>query len=154
MDYVWYFCSVLLALLQTLIIEIPLYWLFKRHNSIKYIITISVVTSITNIVMNISMIYIKLNHPNQNDIIYLYIPFEIGALLVESFSIFYFLKNKAFLVSLIANAASLLLGIVLNYFISMLVEINLYALIIILIIYAISFLIEYFFIIKASVHDN
>ena len=104
--------EIILALMITLAIEVNIYIFLDKKNIFLWL-----ASTIMNIVLNVSMnslIYLVTSEYGQ--IIYL-ICFEIGTFIVEALILFLIFKYKlwkCFLFAFIANAASLIIGLLVN----------------------------------------
>jgi hypothetical protein len=104
--------NILLALLLTLILEMPFYFIFNKK-SLVYLLTVYSMNIVLNITMNLLLIFVFKNHYVASLII-----MELLVFLIEGFIIFWF-KNihyKGFLISLGANSISLGIGLLINFF--------------------------------------
>ena len=104
--------NIILALMITLAIEVNIYIFLDRKNIFLWL-----ATSIMNVVLNFSMnMLVYLIHSEYGQVLY-FICFEIGTFIVESLIIFFIFKYKiwkCFLFAFIANAASLIIGLLVN----------------------------------------
>ena len=104
--------NIILALMITLAIEVNIYIFLDKKNIFLWL-----TATIMNIVLNVSMnLLVYLVQSEYGQILY-YICFEIGTFIVEALIIFFIFKYniwKCFLFALIANVASLIIGLLMN----------------------------------------
>ena len=103
----------ILPLSITLAIETGIYMILK-HKNLKLFIVVSILNLILNPLMNVELSYIE-----EKLIYYLVLSAaEIATILIESLVVYLFIKEKylkVLLYSLIANAASFLVGFILSF---------------------------------------
>jgi len=106
------FFALFLSLLLTLVIEVPLYFIFNRK-SLNYLLVIYAMNIALNLVMNLLLVYVF----TYRYIVALAI-MEVIVVLIEGFAIFWFknIRYKGFLIALGANSVSLGIGLLLNQF--------------------------------------
>ena len=104
--------NILFALLLTLILEVPFYFIFNKK-SLVYLLTVYSMNIILNIAMNLLLVFAFKDYYVASLII-----MEVLVFLIEGFIIFWFknIRYKGFLISLGANAISLGIGLLFNYF--------------------------------------
>lgn len=107
--------NILIALLMTLVIETPIYYLLLKiykNNKIKDILTIILMNIVTNLSLNILLLFI----PN-NLLIILFL--EGIIFLIEGIIIFLIINRSffSFLYATISNLISYLLGLIYSHFI-------------------------------------
>ena len=109
--------EIILALMITLAVEVNIYIFLDRKNIFLWL-----AATIMNIVLNVSMnMLVYLINSEYGQVLY-FICFEIGTFIVEALIIFFIFKYKiwkCFLFALIANAASLTIGLLINRWVTM-----------------------------------
>ncbi len=104
--------NLLLALLLTLVLEVPFYFIFNKK-SLVYLLTVYSMNIVLNITMNLLLIFVFKDHYVPSLII-----MELLVFLIEGFIIFWFknIRLKGFLISIGANSISLGIGLLFNQF--------------------------------------
>lgn len=105
--------NLIYALLLTLIIELPICFFCFKNKNYKSLLMIIITNFITNISMN--LIYIYINNSLQFLII-----LEIIVFCLEGLAYYLLLQQniKSYLISFIANLISLVIGLIINNFVS------------------------------------
>ena len=106
--------SIVIALMATLAIEVNIFIFLKRDNIFLWL-----VASIMNVVLNVGMNVLLYFMPTTFWYWFTLSVYEIATLIIEGLIIFLIFKYKFFkclLVSLIANVASFLVGLLINEF--------------------------------------
>lgn len=106
--------SIVIALMITLAIEVNIFIFLKRDNIFLWL-----VASIMNVILNVGMNVLLYFMPTTFWYWFTLSVYEISTLIIEGLIIFLIFKYKFFkclLVSLIANAASFLVGSLINQF--------------------------------------
>ncbi|MFA7700981.1 MAG: hypothetical protein WCX85_03820 [Bacilli bacterium] len=135
----------LLPLLLTLVIEIPIYFVFNKK-SFEYLLVIYVMNIVLNLLMNVLLIFVFNSHYAIALVI-----MEIIIFLSEGFIIFWFknIRYKGFIIALGANLASLGIGLAFNHF-RLLMSLPLIMSVILTIIFVIEFVLIFLHIINSS----
>lgn len=104
--------NLILALLLTLVLEIPFYFIFNKK-SFSYLLTVYSMNIVLNLAMNVLLMFVFKNYYVVSLII-----MEILVFLSEGFIIFWFknIRFKGFLISIGANSISLGVGLLFNQF--------------------------------------
>lgn len=137
--------NILLALLLTLILEVPFYFIFNKK-SLVYLLSVYSMNIILNIAMNLLLVFAFKDYYVASLII-----MEVLVFLIEGFIIFWFknIRYKGFLISLGANAISLGIGLLFNYFrLSAIFPLGM--LIILLTVFIVEFTFIFLFLLKKS----
>jgi len=102
--------NLILALLLTLVLEVPFYLIFNKK-SLSYLLTVYSMNIILNLTMNLLLIFVFKNYYVTSLII-----MEVLVFLIEGFIIFWFknIRFKGFLISIGANSISLGIGLLFN----------------------------------------
>lgn len=106
--------SIVIALMITLAIEVNIFIFLKRDNIFLWL-----VASIMNVILNVGMNVLLYFMPTTFWYWFTLSVYEISTLIIEGLIIFLIFKYKFFkclLVSLIANVASFLVGLLINEF--------------------------------------
>ena len=106
--------SIVIALMITLAIEVNIFIFLKRDNIFLWL-----VASIMNVILNVGMNVLLYFMPTTFWYWFTLSVYEIATLIIEGLIIFLIFKYKFFkclLVSLIANIASFLVGLIINQF--------------------------------------
>lgn len=106
--------SIVIALMVTLAIEVNIFIFLKRDNIFLWL-----VASIMNVILNVGMNVLLYFMPTTFWYWFTLSVYEIATLIIEGLIIFLIFKYKFFkclLVSLIANTASFLVGLLINEF--------------------------------------
>jgi len=108
------FFYLILPLLLTLVIEIPIYFLFNKQ-SIKYLLVVYLMNIVLNVLMNCYLLFVFGATSAYVDAL---IVMELIVFAVEAFAIYWFknIRFKAFLIAYVANSVSLLIGLLFNRF--------------------------------------
>ncbi|HOZ02527.1 MAG TPA: hypothetical protein PKV57_01795 [Bacilli bacterium] len=104
--------SLILALLLTLVLEVPFYFIFNKK-SLSYLLTVYSMNIVLNLAMNVLLMFVFKDYYVASLII-----MEILVFLSEGFIIFWFknIRFKGFLISIGANSISLGIGLLFNQF--------------------------------------
>ena len=106
--------SIVIALMITLAIEVNIFIFLKRDNILLWL-----VASIMNVILNVGMNVLLYFMPTTFWYWFTLSIYEISTLIIEGLIVFLIFKYKFFkclLVSLIANVASFLVGLLINQF--------------------------------------
>ena len=108
------FFYLILPLLLTLVIEIPIYFLFNKQ-SIKYLLVVYLMNIVLNVLMNCYLLFVFGATSLYFDAL---IIMELIVFAIEAFAIYWFrnIRFKALLIAYVANSASLLIGLLCNRF--------------------------------------
>ncbi len=125
--------ELILPLLITLIIEVPIYFLFYKK-SLSYLLVIYVMNIVLNVSMNLLLRYVFFR-----DYYLALIIMEVIVVIIEAFIIFWYqeIRYKGLYIALAANLASLGIGLALNQ-IPVLMSPNLMVIIIFLVLFIIE----------------
>lgn len=131
------FFYLILPLLLTLVIEIPIYFLFNKQ-SIKYLLVVYLMNIVLNVLMNCCLLFVFSATSAYVDAL---IVMELIVFAVEAFAIYWFknIRFKAFLIAYVANSASLLIGLLFNRF-NLLVSFPIIIMILLLVIFITEFI--------------
>lgn len=141
----------LLPLLLTLVIEIPIYFLFNKH-SIKYLLVVYLMNIILNVLMNCIMLFI---FSATSSYFASLIIMELIVFAIETFAIYWFrnIRFKALLIAYVANSASLLIGLLFNRF-NLLTSYPIIMMILLLVIFISEFVLIFFYLKKNAKQED
>jgi len=108
------FFYLILPLLLTLVIEVPIYFLFNKQ-SIKYLLVVYSMNIVLNVLMNCILLFVFSATSAYFDAL---IVMELIVFILEAFAIYWFknIRFKALLIAYVANSVSLLIGLLFNRF--------------------------------------